>query len=779
MPRNGRHHIVKQWIQRDRTWLGSLCFSIFLLHASLGLAQEGGAEQPARRGKPTLRANPLPADFDFTGKAAGTSWWAASDSIADLVTIEPEEGGVPAGQTIVRVFANQDYVVVGVRCLDDKPEEIVSFSKARDSDLENEDHIVIVFDTFQDGRSGYVFAVNPNGARFDGLVVDRDAVNSDWDAVWEAKTSRDSTGWSAEIRIPILSLRFKKDLHTWGFNVQRRVQRLQETSRWSGVSIDYWIYQTSRAGLLTDLPDFELGMGLDVRTSVVGRTRGIPSQPGPGIDVDTDGEVSLDLTQKMGPNLSSALTVNTDFAETEVDVRQINLTRFDIFFPEKRAFFLEGADIFEFGLGLDEESLLPFYSRRIGLIGPDEEEQVEVPINVGGKIAGQVGKTNIAGLLVNTRDSENLQVDDLTQVDVPQTTMGSLRVNQDILEESSVGMLATFGDQAGRSGSWVGGVDFTLQTTTFRKDKNLVFGGWGMLNDRSDLAGDKSAHGFRIEYPNDLWDANLTSMHIGNGFDPSLGFVPRNDVHIWDFGLEVNPRPGWSFLRQMFYELSGTLFNTTDNSSWESYGAAIKPFDWLLESGDRFDAGFEPEGDRPPEPFEVASDVDIAAGSYQWMRTFLGYTAAEKRRIGGYVRWDFGSYYSGDVSTIEAALTLRPSALWTLELTGERSKGDVLALIDDYEEKMSTELVNKHFTEEVYGIRLQLNLTADLQFSSLTQYDTQSRELGTNNRLRWTFNPLGDLFVVYNHNALKPVSGYRWEFVSNEFPVKIQYGWRF
>jgi hypothetical protein len=320
-------------------WCFTLAIFFLLAGQTLALAQEEDHVIVGER--PTLRASALSPDFIFDGKMNGPAWWAATDSIANLITIEPEEGGVPAGQTIIKVLANQNGIVVCARCYDNEPKGIVSFSKARDSDLDQEDHIVIVFDTFLDARSGYVFAVNPTGARFDGLVVERgEDVNSDWDTIWEAKTSRDNTGWYAEIRIPIKSLGFKKDLTTWGFNVQRRVQRLQETSRWSGAKRDFEIYQTSRAGLLTDLPDFDFGAGLSIRPSVVGRA----GRPASGEETDYDGDISLDVTQRLGPNLLSALTVNTDFAETEVDVRQINLTRFPLFFPEKRTFFLEGLD---------------------------------------------------------------------------------------------------------------------------------------------------------------------------------------------------------------------------------------------------------------------------------------------------------------------------------------------------------------------------------------------------------------------------------------------------
>ena len=273
----------------------SWCFFLSTLlllssHMSVQAADEAVVSLGER---PSLRAGALAADFKFdgsmngidarmnghNGKSNGLSWWDAADSITNLVTIEPEEGGVPAGQTIIKVLANQQEIMVVARCYDHDPNGIVSFTKARDSELDEEDHIVIVLDTFRDGRSGYVFAVNPTGARFDGLVIEQgEDVNSDWDTIWEANTLQDDAGWYAEIRIPIKSLNFRKDLTEWGFNVERRVQRLQETSRWSSAKRDYEIEQTSRAGLLTNLPNFDLGRGLSVRPAF--RARRANRSPG-------------------------------------------------------------------------------------------------------------------------------------------------------------------------------------------------------------------------------------------------------------------------------------------------------------------------------------------------------------------------------------------------------------------------------------------------------------------------------------------------------------------
>ncbi|HEU5260052.1 MAG TPA: DUF5916 domain-containing protein [Gemmatimonadales bacterium] len=736
-------------MQRTITWWSGLAISVLVT----GTAAAQGDEKPA------LRATALPhasnPAFTLDGRLNDEAWGGA-DSIANLVTIEPEEGGVPAGQTTIKVLVNPSEIIVGVLCRDTNPGGIVSFSKARDADLEQEDHVLIVLDPFQDGRTGYVFAVNPSGARFDGLVSEQgEEVNSAWDGVWEAKTSRDNRGWSAEIRLPIKSLSFKKGLTAWFFNVQRRVQRLQETSRWSAISRDAEIYQTSQAGLLTDLPDFDFGFGLSVRPAVVGST----NRESPDSPRDETGDVSVDVTQKLGPNLLASVTVNTDFAETEIDARQTNLTRFDVLFPEKRSFFLEGSDIFEFGLGLDEANLLPFFSRRMGLLSPEEGESEKIPIIAGAKLNGRIGNTNLGTLVMRT--------DAVSGAGVPGTTMGALRLKQNVLDESSVGVIATVGDPMGRPGSAMAGVDLTYRTSDFLgKDKTLLVGVWGLRNDRDDLDGDKNAYGFRIDYPNDLFAFAMTSITIGDAVDPSLGFAPRTDVRVWEGGIDFNPRPSGGLVRQMFHELGAIVFTDLANT-WETYEVKINPLDWLLESGDRLTFKILPQGDRPPEDFDVFESPDetvtIPAGSYEWTRFSVTGALAPKRKISGEATWSMGNFYEGDLNAVELTLAVRPWSALTLELSGERN---------------SARLPQGNFTQELYSGRLEFKYSSDFQVSSFLQYDNESRSFGTNTRLRWTFNPLGDLFVVYNHNALRNLND-RFAFDSNQLLVKLQYAYRF
>ena len=676
--------------------------------------------------------------------------WRTADSIANLTTIEPVEGGVPAGQTTVKILVNPNEIVFGVTCRDSNPSGIVAFAKTRDFDLELEDYVLLVLDPFQDGRSGYVFAVNPNGARFDGLVAERgEEVNTDWDAIWEAATSRDAAGWSAEIRIPIKSLSFKPGLNAWGFNVQRSVQRLLETSRWAGANRDYEIYQTSHAGLLTDLPQFDLGLGLSIRPSLVTNA----NRPAPDEDRVYKAEGSLDATKKLGSNLVGSLTINTDFAETEVDARQTNLTRFDLLFPEKRTFFLEGADIFDFGLGTGDD-LIAFQTRRIGLQGA-EEDQLEIPISVGTKVNGRVGNTNVGALAVHTRRADTLNTD---------ATMGVVRIKQNVLSESSVGMIATVGDPLRLPGSWMGGVDFTFQTSEFRGDKNLLLGAWGLQNHSND--GSDEAFGGMLDYPNDLWDVAVAYKYIGEDFTPSLAFVPRTGVQIFQMESAFMPRPGWPLVRQMFFEFNPSIVSDL-GGHWESYLVEMKPLDWQLESGDRFEFSIEPEGDRPTEDFEVFSSdtktVVVPADIYRWTTYNLQIALASKRRFNGEATFTTGGFYGGTLNSAELTLRMKPSAFLTAELGMERH---------------SAQLPGGDFIQRLYSGRVQVNVSADLQVASFVQYDNESRSLGTNTRLRWTFNPLGELFVVFNHNMLRNLNN-RFAFDSNQLLVKAQYAYRF
>ena len=696
----------------------------------------------AQGAPPSLRAGAITGHITIDGRLTEADW-QSSEVIDDLRQTDPIEGAAATARTRVQVLADSRSLIIGIVCDEPDPSNIVSFSVSRDAVLTTEDHVRVVLGPFADGRSGYVFAVNPTGARYDGLInPGGETDNPDWDGIWEAATARLPTGWSAEIRIPVLTLAFKPGLRQWQFNVQRRIQRRLETDRWASPVRQYVVTQISRAGMLTDLPDFDLGVGLSVRPAITAGG-GIPA---PSADAEGDFHPSLDVTQRIGSNVLASATVNTDFAETEVDTRRTNLTRFPLFFPEKRTFFLEGDDIFSFGLGLSQD-VLPYFSRRIGLINGSQ-----VPIIAGTKINGRIGETSVGGLAIGTDREKDLIAD--------RAVMAVGRAKRNLWRESWVGAIASVGDPLGRSGSWMGGADFTYATSRFRGDKNFLAGVWALAAGRQGLGSDSTAAGFKIDYPNDLWDVALTYKRIGRDFDPSIGFVPRPAVHLTNITANYSPRFQRGPIQQMFFEF-GPFVAHDLAGRWESYRVFAAPINWRFRSGDRAEFNVVPTGERLREPFEVAAGVVIPPGSYNWLRYRLEAGTAQKRRLYAQLTWWFGDFYNGTLHQYQWTGAWNPRPLITVEFTGERNVGRT---------------ASGRFTQSVVGNRLRLNISPDLSVSSYVQYDTDSRSIGTNTRIRWTFLPVADLFVVYNHNVRTLLD--RWSLESNQLLVKLQYAWR-
>lgn len=666
--------------------------------------------------------------------------WLRADSITSLHMVEPVQNGAPSYPTIVKILVSPKNIYLGIICQDEGSEGITAFSKARDSELEDEDYIKVIFDTYRNGRNGYIFAINPFAARYDALVsYNGEQENENWDGAWDAQTQINENSWSAEIRIPISTLTYNKSLDSWGFNVERRIERLLEVNRWSGISMDYTIGQTRHAGLLSELPDFNPGIGLTPRVSMLAK-----ATQEAGSKTAYDWKPSFDVTQRITTDITAQLTVNTDFAETEVDSRQTNLTRFPVLYPEKRQFFLEGADIYDFGISLGR-SLMPFYSRRIGLY-----EGSEVPIKWGGKINGKVGNTQFGSLITQTGAVDSI---------VPGTKMGVIRVKQNILKESSFGMIATLGDPGARNQAWTGGVDFTYQNSTFASNKNFLVGAWAMINNREGLTGDKTAMGFKIDYPNDLWDWYLQYRHVGDAFDPSMGFASRKAINSYSGKVNFMPRPDSKVIRQHRFLLSSSLYTDLQHS-WESYSISLSPVNAQLESGDRVEFNIQPTGEYLKEPFEIADEIIIEPGAYHWFRYQAEASTASKRAINGSANYEFGGFYGGKLDQIELQMNWRVMSFLILEFMYENNIARIPA---------------GNFNKELISGRAALNISSDLNVSLFVQYDNDSNSVGSYSRLRWTFAPLGDLYIVYKHN-IQPALPERWQNDANQLILKLTYG---
>ncbi len=732
---------------------GRFCVSALSPVALVGLW--GTAFGAQTRAPPQLRASPLVGEVVLDGRMREPAWATADSAL--LTEFEPGQGTIPPERTVVKVLASADVLVFGIRCDDPDPDRITSFARARDADLASEDHVRIVLDPFRNGQSGYVFAVNPNGARYDALITEQaqrlgDRENPNWDAIWEAAAARSGRGWSVEIRIPLKSLLYRSGATSWGLNVQRRVQRRLETQRWAYPSRDWRITQMSRAGLLVDLPAFNLDHGLSVRPAL-SIASGVPAPAAAALNTVAG---SLDATQRIGANTLAFLTVNTDFAETEVDQRRTNVTRFSLFYPEKRSYFLEGTDIFDFGPGIAPD-VVPFWSRRIGLYNG-----LTVPLQVGTKESGRVGETSFGVLAVRTGAVAGL---------VPATDMGVVRVKRNIFGESSVGLIGTVGDPTGTPGSWLAGADLLLASSRVLGDKNAQLGLWGVTLDGRNATGSKTAAGVSLFYPNDTWNNFLGYRRVGDGFHPALGFVPRPGVQQLNLALNYSPRPSAPGLARWLYratfELIGVLI-TDLSGRWQSAFGRVAPINLSLQSGAQFAIAAHPQAERLEAPFAIAPGDTVPTGSYRFLRYRIDYARAAKHRVSWVLSYCGGGFYNGRLSQYVGTVLLKPSPLRIIELSGERDQGTV-----------APRDVPVSFVLERYGTRLRISASPDLEVNTFTQYDNASRQLGTDLRIRWTFRPSGEFFLSYTHNVAVPPNGGTWTFDSNRLSAKLQYAFRY
>jgi Domain of unknown function (DUF5916) len=645
--------------------------------------------------------------------------------IVDLVEQSPRAGGLSPYRTRVRVLVLDNKLYFGFQCTDPDPNAIAVHTMQRDGKVEGDDSVAVVLDTYGDHRTGYFFRVNAAGARVDGLIAGSERPSLDWDGIWDTRTARTADGWSAEIVIPASTLSFTKGLAAWGVNFERNIARDRTVLRWTSPTLDSTLYDLSRAGALTGVEGLEQGRGIEVSPFAVGRVQTDFRQP----NRVWQGQPGADVTWRIAPELASVFTFNTDFAETEVDSRQLNVTRFPLFFPEKRSFFLEGANQFGFGLGLDEQ-FIPFFSRTVGLF-----EGEQIPINAGVKLNGRVDKWNIGLLDVQTRDKFVSSVGSV----VPGTNLFAGRVSYDVTPKLRVGTLLTNGNPDGIHRNTLAGFDSVWRTSQFLGNKNFLIGGWTAFSSGDIHRGNRTGWGFKIDYPNDLWDCFASLNQFGESLDAGLGFLPRPGTRRFDASCEFRPRPSKSgpfrWVRQEFME--HRYYRVTNyqgvTESWRFFWA---PINVQLESGDRFEFNWVPWYEFLPEPFEIAKGVILPVGAYNFTRFRLEFqTSSHRWWEFGTTTW-FGSFYDGRLLQQENYLRFTDrKGRWQAGLSSDQNFGT---------------LKEGSFVQRLMQLNLVHAFNPNLVWTSLLQYDTQSQNIGNNMRLRWTLKPGNDLFVVWN-----------------------------
>ena len=685
--------------------------------------------------------------------------WRQAPKIGDLIQRIPEAGAEPTEKTEVTLLYDKDNLYIGVMCYDSEPQRVLASEMARDASLRADDRLEIVLDTFRDHSNAFYFSTNPAGALVDGLVFANGETNNDWDAIWIVRTEQTDDGWSAEFAIPFKTLNFSAGETVWGFNISRTIQRKLEENRWTGARFQTQFFQISEAGEITNLEGLEQGAGLDVRPFVAGRWL----HRGADGDGTAAGKPGLDLFYNITPSLKLSVTANTDFGETEVDARQINLTRFSIFFPEKRSFFLQDAGVFNFattgidppgGIPATGAEVSPFFSRKIGLLGGQE-----VPINYGAKLTGKIGRTEIGMLDVRTREVSNVNAKNLF--------VG--RIKQNFLEQSYVGAIFTEGNPASPLSSSTIGVDMRLATSNFLgSGRNMVFNAYGLRSNNQGISENNSSFGFGAQYPNDKFDAQIQWREIQANFDPAVGFVQRSDVRMLRVAGSFNPRPKQSTgIQQMQHDVFYTRFTRLDNGLVETSNLYVTLVDWHLNSGDSlhslFDANVTYE--RLFEPFEISPGVVLPAGEYRFTPWRIFFTSAQKRRIQGSIGFNFGNFWSGTAKVIQTGLSYKFPPYFSISLNTNQTFAS---------------LPQGSFIARIYSSRVDYAASPFLSVSSLIQFDNRSENLGLQSRVRWTIEPGNDVFFIFGQGWVQDLErGYGFRRQDSRLAMKFQYTIRF
>ena len=692
------------------------------------------------------------------------AFWKSIPGSGDFLMQEPREGGAPTEQTEIRVAFDKQHIYISVICYDGDPAGIKAFQMKRDQSLETDDRFRWIFDTFMDKRRAYFFEINPLGLRGDGLISSGQGqtLNQDWDGIWKAWTHRGDFGWSAEIRIPFRSLNFDSNNDAWGINFQRTIRRKNEELLWTGHRRNQGLLRPQNAGILTGLVNKSQGLGLEVVPYVI-------TQAGKEYDdeidefiMDESADLGFDINYNITSQLKASFTYNTDFAQTEVDDRQINLTRFPLRFPEKRDFFLEGSSILQFAprSGVD-----PYFSRRIGLV-----EGVPIPIQYGGRLIGSIGKNNVALIHVRTGEKGELNPENFTVA----------RYRRDFWKESSIGVLYTRRSTDGDVllGNPVQdrntlGADLTLSTSEFLGDKVLRFSAFFIghnpaspLDDTSSLL-DRSVRGLRFNFPNQPWSAWVSYREFGDGYDPAVGFNRRNGFKRLQPAINYAPLFEKSkVIREIewgiYYEHLASLQNELLTENLRFTLGEIR-----FESGEGLDLEINRNYELLDENFDILGDgsVIVAPGEYVNWSYEIEASSASFRKVSGSIGYEAGGFWTGDISTLVLGCTIRPAP--GVNLAGEYNYAKVTA-------------ENSGFNTNLFRMDIGLDFTPDISLSSNIQYDDVSEVLGTNTRFRWIITPGTDVFFVYNHNwQNNPVLDKRLFTIQQGGAMKIVYTYRF
>ena len=728
--------------------LAILAFVVSLTAAttSVVVAQELEADEFERREMLALRLA-AGEQVELDG-LLDEAFWLRAVPATNFIQVDPDNGAPATEETEVRIVYTREALYMGVRAFDSEPDRWLGYQRRRDEFLSSDDRFMWTIDTFLDERSGYFFEMNPAGLMADALL----GVNGQsrqWDGIWNARHNHDELGWTLEIEIPFRTLNFDPNNDTWGINFQRTVRRKNEDSRWMGWGRNQNLQRMTNAGRVTGIVEVTQGNGLDLKPY------GVFTGQEVGGYTANDGAVGLDIFYNPTPGMRATVTFNTDFAQTEVDDRQVNLTQFSLFFPEKRDFFLDGATFFDFGSPQNGLRVNPFFSRNIGLNAEREPQ----PIDFGTKITGQMGEQDIGILHVRTGDEAGDIGEDFTVA----------RVRRRMFTESYVGALYTRRDSrvSGADGLHTVGADMRLATSSFLGSQNLDATAWWLMATNPDnrMTDDRSAFGLTVNYPNDRWSGGIDVREVQENFAPSLGFVTRAGYRRYNPNVQFAPRPtGHPYIRQFTFNTSVDVQTDISNELLKRE-ISTQLFGISLQSQDSFSLTANQTRERLDRPFRVARRFTLPIGREQDSTWFMvRWQTANRRLLAVSGNYGWGEFYDGTRAGTTLNLTVRMRPGYIVYLTGEFNK------IDIPEGKVTTRL---------YRVVGETQFTPFVALVNNLQYDSVSRVVGWQSRFRWIITPGSDLYVVYTHNWEESPTLDRFETLERRLASKVLYTYRF
>ena len=647
--------------------------------------------------------------------------WQKAPVAGDFVQDEPGDGVPMTERTEFRVLYDARALYIGIWCYDSEPEKILARGMTRDDFPMEDDYIYIAIDTFLDRRNGYNFTINPNGLRYDALINNNSHSSSNWDAIWECKSQISNNGWFSEIAIPFDSIAFSPRNSTWGFNISRTIRRKNERGRWHSEGRHL---RTSAMGNAGEIHGLE-GLANVTKWEVLPYSIGKYQYKNDTGDENTLGDIGGDISYRLAPNLSASLSVNTDFAETEIDHRQLNFTRFSIEYPEKRDFFLRDSGIFQFGTSSRRsrsQSSTPFFSRRIGLTHGGHP----VPINLATKITGRIGKYNI-GMIGAMLDKHN---------GIGSQNVFVTRISRNVLEQSSIGMISTLGDPNSDKDSHMIGTDFNYRTTKFLTDKTLRASVYTMANFDDDTDWNY-AHGADISYPNDLIEAEVSIYQVDEEFKPKLGYTRRTGIRRFGSSFSYRPRPeNVDWLRKYHLSYRNSIYTALDNDIESQQHSFYIPY-LDFESGHNVYFKIEQEYDKPDHDFDVSGGGVVPAGEYWMTKYVLDFELRDAGLINGDFGYELGDWYHGEKQTAYFKIGFNPAKWLNTSLSYSFNH---------------FELPDTEFDAQIASGNIRINFTPDMGWSHLIQYDDISESIGYNTRFFWEFKPGKKFYAVIRQN---------------------------